>query len=394
MAIKGIKLPKQKAKKDPKFGDEVHIGHEPVWDTDRAAKFSDKDFDNHLRTSLNYYNYFYNARDLKPIVAQWVAKNTKLTPKQLAAYAISSHDLTPSTVGAIIKAFNKGMPQRPRQVEYIKAKVLAAINDKDTQAAVKAATPATDKKGKPGPYIPTIQDRLNEKTREAIGEIEFQVDNVFTNKPVTMKVYEFLTTKNIAQAQVGKIRTVFQKQVDELAALKAGKDEQLKEGYSHVAKATIKRLNEFYVTLFADLDSYTAVKKATKKARVKKPQSKDKLVAKMKFLKESKELKLVSIPPTAVVGATTLWVFDTKTRKLGCYVADSTAGTLGVKGTTLLGFDTTNSTAKTLRKPEAQLKELMNSGKIALRTFMKGIKSVEVKLTGRLNANQILLKVQ
>jgi hypothetical protein len=49
--------------------------------------------------------------------------------------------------------------------------------------------------------------------------------------------------------------------------------------------------------------------------------------------------------------------------------------------------------AKTLRKPEEQLKEFARAGKIALRTFIKDIKAVEVKLNGRINEDTLLLKV-
>jgi hypothetical protein len=35
----------------------------------------------------------------------------------------------------------------------------------------------------------------------------------------------------------------------------------------------------------------------------------------------------------------------------------------------------------------------MKAGKVALRTFVKDIKAVEVRATGRINENQLLLKV-
>ena len=38
--------------------------------------------------------------------------------------------------------------------------------------------------------------------------------------------------------------------------------------------------------------------------------------------------------------------------------------------------------------------EFAKAGKIQLRTFMQGIKAVEVKLNGRISANHLLLKVQ
>jgi hypothetical protein len=92
------------------------------------------------------------------------------------------------------------------------------------------------------------------------------------------------------------------------------------------------------------------------------------------------------------MGAKELWVYNTKTRKMGKYVAADDAGQLGIKGSTILGFDTKKSTAKTLRKPTDQLKSFANSGKIALRSFLEDIKAVPVELNGRLNTDWVLLK--
>jgi hypothetical protein len=111
-------------------------------------------------------------------------------------------------------------------------------------------------------------------------------------------------------------------------------------------------------------------------------------------MKEDKALKLVSIPPSLIPGAKELWVYNTKTRKLGCYLADSLTGPLGVKGTSITGYDEAKSVAKTLRKPADQLKEFAKAGKVALRTFIKDIRATEVLLNGRLSADIILLKVQ
>jgi hypothetical protein len=67
---------------------------------------------------------------------------------------------------------------------------------------------------------------------------------------------------------------------------------------------------------------------------------------------------------------------------------------LGVKGTSITGFDEHKSVQKTLRKPEEQLKEFKGAGKVALRKFLEDIKAVDIKLNGRLNEDTILLKVQ
>ena len=105
-------------------------------------------------------------------------------------------------------------------------------------------------------------------------------------------------------------------------------------------------------------------------------------------------MKLVSINPVDIVGAQELWVYNTKSRKIGKYVAEDMGGALSVKGTTITGYNANNSVQKTLRKPLEQLTEFKAAGKVQLRKFIDDIKAVDIKLNGRINEDVILLKVQ
>jgi hypothetical protein len=141
--------------------------------------------------------------------------------------------------------------------------------------------------------------------------------------------------------------------------------------------------------------------KAKRKSPVRKPKSADKIVAKVKYKVKDEKYQLVSVNPIDIVGANELWVFNTKTRKLGKYVAINQdpkgmqrEGTgLSVKGTTIIGFNEDESIQRTLRKPEEQLKEFKACGKVKLRKFMDTVKTIETKMNGRINADTILLKV-
>ena len=95
-----------------------------------------------------------------------------------------------------------------------------------------------------------------------------------------------------------------------------------------------------------------------------------------------------------VIGAKELWVYNRKTRKLGKYVAAADSGTLGIRGTAILGYDATASVAKTVRKPEVVMKKFMAAGKVALRSWLDEMSTTGVQMNGRLNADTMLLKVQ
>jgi len=132
--------------------------------------------------------------------------------------------------------------------------------------------------------------------------------------------------------------------------------------------------------------------KANRKPKARKSQPKEKIVAKLKYKKSDEPTKLVSINPTDIIGAKELWVYNTKTRKLGKYVA-SEFNDLGVKGTSLTGFNENLSVCKTLRKPEDKLKEFKAAGKVQLRKFLEEINATDTKMNGRFNEETILLKV-
>lgn len=376
-----------KATRNPLFADEKHMGSEPVWDAERARGMSNEEFDSHLRNSFRYYNYFYSVKELRKYVNEWVKTSGKIDPVTARAYLKSPDRYTPMTMCSLIKAHDQGMPLKDNALEKIRGWIQSAAehaNEDDAPAE-------TDKK--PEVYRPTIQDRLNEKLADVLGEMEGWVDEVFVGNKDDHKIYDFLTVQKVPQAQIGRVRTVFQEKRDELELAKSGQDEQLKEGYSHLKTADFKRILSWIDRALADVDSFEKVKKTQRKARVKKAPSKEKVVAKLKYLREDKGLKLMSISPSDIVGASELWIYNVKTRKLGRYVA-AQFQELGVKGTSITGYDESRSVSKTLRKPDEKLREFSKATKVQLRKFLDEIRATESKLNGRINADILLLKTQ
>jgi len=133
--------------------------------------------------------------------------------------------------------------------------------------------------------------------------------------------------------------------------------------------------------------------KINRKPKAKKAVPAEKIVAKLKYKKADEPLKLVSINPADILGAKELWTYNTKSRKLGKYIASEFAD-LGIKGTSIINFDENKSVQKTLRKPIDQLKEFKAAGKVALRKFLDDINAVDTKMNGRINEEIMLLKVQ
>jgi hypothetical protein len=388
--IKGIKVPK---KKEPNArllaADEKATGPEPQWDTERALGFDDDTFDHHLRKSFQYYNYHYSVKQCRKHLDDWLRRNSRFDKKVIAKFERVSDKYVVMTPCSLIMAHRRGMPLKERHIKYIHDQVEYSLSlaSKGGDDIEDIATPSAVIERKL-----TIQDRLQERTGELIGEIEGHYDLVLKNQKTDFKVYDFLTVHRVPQSQLGKYETVFQNRVQELMSAQDKSDAQLVESYRHYRASDFKRLFAFLADLLAGIEQYRGVKKAVKKARVRKAPAKEKVVARLKYAREDRSLKVVSINPVDIIGAQELWVYNTKTRKLGKYVAEA-MGELGIKGTTITGYDQVKSIAKTLRKPDEQLKEFARAGKVALRSYIKDIKAVEIKLNGRINEETLLLKV-
>ena len=385
--VAGIKI-KNKAPRQTRvaFADEKYTGSEPEWTAD-AAEWDNERFDNKLRKSFYYYNYYYSQKDCKKYVVEWLQKNSKLSIEEVKAFNRAGDRLLPMTVCSLIMAHRKGMPFRGRHIEFIIDSVMEVVAKAEPEVLDVVATPEQVA------YRPTIQDRLAERTSEIIGELEGIFDDVATGVKNPTKLYDYLVANNVVQSQLGKYEDVYKTRKAELELAVSKKDEQVREGYSHLKAADFKRIIAWIDDLLAAVEQYRGVKKSLKKARVKKAPSREKVVAKIKYAKDNAGLKIVSINPADIIGAQALWVYNVKTRKLGRYVA-AAYQTLNVKGTSIVNFDTDKSVSKTLRKPDEKLREFAKAGKVALRKFLDDIKATEAKMNGRISADVVLLKVE
>lgn len=390
-----VKAPKRTPKKtrDPLFTDEKYTGSEPAWDTERALKMPQAEFDHFLRKSFSYYNYFFAQKDLKKHMVKWMQEN-KYTKPQVSAFIRSSDRAVPMTAYGILMASRQGMPLREKELTYLKERIDLAITAADAEPEETATGSKPTETTLVAVRAPTIQDRLNEKTSEHLAHFEGLYDEVVQGGTVDPKAYDYFVTNSVPQSQLGKFENYVETHRMYLTAAIDKMDDQFVEAYRHYRAADFKRHLAFFAAMQTAIDQYRQVKKATKKARVKRAPNKEKVVSKLKYLKEEKTLKLVSINPVDIVGAAELWCYNAKTRKLYKYIADSLTGPLGVKGTSITNFDTVKSVGKTLRKPDEKLKEFAKASKIQLRKFLEEIKATETVGNGRMNSDTVLLKVQ
>ena len=263
---------------------------------------------------------------------------------------------------------------------------------KDAKAARKAIQVEDDKPK--GPVL-TVQDRMRIQAEEVGATFDAWLDDLIAGKIKTVsKDMDPAGQMKLASFKAGQARWIRKFYEPEFAMLQevvAGKDADLKEGYSNVKKSSALRALKLLENILTSSDMIATVAKAQRKTRKKKLPTTAKLVAKLKYCESHPETGTASVSPSGIIGAREVWVYNTKYRKLGHYVAQDAAG-LTVKGASIKDFSTA-SVQKTLRKPKEQLKQFMGSGKVKLRTFLSDIKAVDTKLKGRINTNIVILKV-
>ena len=231
---------------------------------------------------------------------------------------------------------------------------------------------------------PNIQERIKEKARNVVGDLEEAFDRFLTNSE-SFSLYDYLQKNSISPQIAGTIREYYERFLADLNDT----DKEVRQSFGRDRLKQIKFLNEW----MSDLDRYTSNRKVSKvrKPRKKKQKLAVDVVKRVKFQKEFKPFKIVSIQPTEIVGSQQLWVYNTKYKQMIMFNAAGPAG-LSMKGTTITGFCKQESQQKTLRKPEEQINKILNGGKIILRKFMGEIKTKGRVPNGRINENCILLK--
>ena len=221
----------------------------------------------------------------------------------------------------------------------------------------------------------------------AITHIDAVLEKIRTNKIRSFDVANVTSLRSLSNAEIKLVSARFQMTLETMKDALGG-DPFCLESYEHFTKPQLKVAIEHLKnirTLKHD-DSSKSLRKATVRKKKDKPAAV--VVSKVLYMSnKDPETGVEGISPVELVGAQQLWIYNTKTRKLGCYYAKNEAG-LTAKGTTVLNYHLEKSTVKTLRKPKEQLWKFMTNGA----KFWDAIRSVPQAIAPRLSRDTLLLK--
>ena len=352
-----------------KSADEVHLGPEPIF-TKEPSKIE-------LIRAYNWYNYMKTSDHAKKFVVAWM-KQQEYDKKLITKFNKVNEKTMPLSLGWKCRILMNGgvfsdevMSKLALSIERITASVQESVPEVKTEET------------KP---VISIQKRIQERVNDLVADLEVTYDQEDWEFDVT----NWLIENDVKPQLCQKIADRYKNLYSELYEALYTKDPDLKEGYKPYKKKELKQQLEFTKRIIAEAEKRANALKVSRKPRKKKVKPAADQVKSLKY--QEKDGDLVSEPPVKIIGATQLWVYNTKYRTLSVFNAMGPAG-LGVKGTTLTGFDPKTSITKKLRKPDEVLKRVLEGGKIVLRKLMDELTTKPSEANGRINNNTILVRV-
>lgn len=354
--------------KNAKFLSKVKTTEPMVPEGDKSA----------LGNALNYYSRETNSKDQK----QYAIEYFKTVDPDIANKLDTLEDWNFGTFGSCCRLKLREQWLDPESKFF---------NNKLTELLARAEAKANEPKkvsieDKPKPVI-TAEMRYKAESVKILNDLE-EEEELIMGYGYPKHSCSKVNTKGLktARPQVAKlIREWIEPRLNEMKEALAGLDEQLNEGYAHM---DARQKGNYIHWLELAMGMVKTAEKSEFRIRVRKPQKPEKIVKRFKFLKEHKELNLVSEAPTSIVEATQIVLYNTKNRVADLYVA-AEGKSLSVKGTTVINFDTTKSMRKVIRKPESL--SAMPKGKVSMRQWFESLTTKQYECNGRSSSDTIIL---
>jgi hypothetical protein len=375
-----VKKKQLKTRANRKTIDEMHYGPEPSG----VDYFENKSL-NHF---FSWYNYMWDRKQTEKVILQFSKEHGYKNASKFKKLYV------PGTFAYIIRGLEVGLnfpdhKDYPNEGSAGWQKHLHSELRKYNKQAIEMKAENLDKDKVIKKRL-SVQENMDNKVRELLGAVDYAID-LWDIKPFDM--YNYLTDNKVSSAVASRIPEQYKEIISEVQQAMDGSDDQLKEGYSYMTKSEKQKFLSFVKKIVSDTDRYVDNNKPIRKPRKAKQYTATKLVEKLSYLDHDPVNKVKSIDPSKIVGTKQLWLFNSKTNEIIKYDQEDRAG-LSVKGTTIQNFNGKTSSSKKLGvKTESILDRILEGGTITLNKIMSEINSKASKVTGRINNNMIILKV-
>lgn len=331
--------------------------------------------------ALSWYSVEKDKKDAISYLRKYVSINNK---KDLSKFDSVSDKNISSTIGFLARLTQNGNIISPDHTLKIKNHIRDLLNlSVEKSESVHLESPNKEQKT-------SIKDIMIKKTNDYIVTLDDAIDDFFLYGKM-LDLYADLKIKAIPKQYCTYICEFIKNINSKYNEILESTDPYIKESYSIYSKRKLNQLIKMIEEWSEDINKYSQYKKANRKIRVKTIKTPFQQVSKLNFKKEDIELGIKSTSPMDIVGASQVWVYNTKNKKLAVYRTDSKQG-IQVKNSSLQNYDPEQSEQKTLKKPLDIIKLVLSAGKVQLRSIVSELTTKNIPVNGRINNECVIVR--
>lgn len=353
----------KKATRTSLIMDQKYLGKEPTFNGEVLTQLN-------LIKVLNWYNHFKQLDDSKEYLAEF-CKEHKIK------IHISTHKIT--TFGWLARILSRGGKFEDqtmiRFTDYLQELMKKRNNAREESVEAKTDELVEEKEvNRLGIWMPDFEEAID-KYKEAFD------------------AYGYIRSNNIPQIYVKQIAERYQGLLEELEIAYAKSDDQVNEAYRCYTRTELKALRTRVQSIIEDANKFLGNVKKERKPRKKKVKSTESILKHFKYQVRDDKLKLSSEDPSKIIGASAIYVLNTRYNTLTAFIAKDDTG-LSVNRTSITNFDEAKSQTKRVgRKLQVMIDAVNNGTKRTRPKVLELIKSEAIKLAERINENSLILKV-
>lgn len=350
------------------------FGPEPTFD----AKVTKKNYNAVLIPALQWYGQYGgapNSNSLRTFHKAWLKEWALANGFKKGSFTIPNQGV--GTYGSLARCALRGFKLAKRDVEKLKT-------------ALREWVPVKPKKVDRAKIARMLSIKAAVKNEEALKPFLTKFDTAIDEVMAGAKKWDIETTGELNNVQRKELTAAYKSTLAEFNSILT--DPNLAEGYRKLPKLAVRRLVKLLKEILEEIavaGSRGTVMRKAKSIRRKKAKPASALISKLKYLPVHNDYNLVSVDPEKLVGATTVYLFESKKRLL------KRIDTMGMSGIEVGGSTLKNvkCTQKKIRKPDEQLKGFGNMSLTKAAKLFDSVRALEKECTGRVNASTIILRV-
>jgi hypothetical protein len=361
---------------NPPASEAKFLGDEPTWED---IDVTDENYKKEILIGLNWHGYCASDKNYRKYLEEWIRFHHPSDSKNEISSMKSVKKINP-TFASLARMHLRNFPLKDRDISYIEDYINSFSTNKKKPVR-KASAPKI-----------SVQDSMKNQLEPVFSEIDFIVDEMFAGRIETdakKLVNDVMSKSDDIKAPHVRliIKYIEETYLNEWNMAYNQEDEDLVEGYSFLSRRNFKKIIDIFNDISENFSKQITAAK-TQRIRKKNPLDKKKMASKLRYMDEFEGIK--SKLPVDIIGANVVWVYNTKTRKLGYYKSE-VKNSLYVKNNKIMGFKETCE--KILRKPEEQLQEILKLRKNQTVSWFDDIRAKCKEMSGRMTNETIILRI-